>query len=145
MRLVAIVGMRLVDKRLALQTLAKLIQARAQTLTFLDNGEQPTPLEGVERVRLAGGCVCCGLAGQLIRSVNRVTSDYALLLTSAQADPHVLRFALDNWRGARLVAILDEDTRAQYPYLAEKYAFYADVCLDPGAHEANESLLQALL
>ncbi|MCU0514832.1 MAG: hypothetical protein MUE40_19935, partial [Anaerolineae bacterium] len=52
--------------------LAGLAQARGHSVTLLDNCDTPLHLAGVPRVRLAGGCVCCGLAEALIPAVWRL-------------------------------------------------------------------------
>lgn len=146
MNLVALTGMRTDYKRRALARLIALLEAREKTVTLLDNGDVPFMAVEFPKFRLAGGCVCCTLASGLISTVQRVTTEYALLVVSAHADPEVLRFMLSQLRSAvirsRIVALLDAHTALEHPYLAQKLMFYADDAIQlPQAEMELETFL----
>lgn len=130
MQLIAITGMRYAAKAALVRDLAAQYSAAGQRVALLDNTEQPIQLDGVDRSRFAGGCVCCTLAGSLIPTVWRLEADVALLPVSASADPEMLARVLQTIQNTRVqaytIALIDDHTRQQHPYLAQRLAFYAD-------------------
>jgi G3E family GTPase len=130
MQLIAITGMRYAPKVALVHELAAEHAAAGARLALLDNTEQPIRLDGVQRSRFAGGCVCCTLAASLIPTVWRLDADVALLPVSASADPEALARVLQTIQNtrvhARTIALIDEHTQEHHPYLAQRLSFYAD-------------------
>jgi CheY-like chemotaxis protein len=62
-----------------------------------------------------------------------VTTDIALLVASAQAQPELLGRVLDSLhnsiRTITIIALLDQQTYTRFPYLADQYLLMADVVL----------------
>lgn len=130
MQLIAITGMRYGPKVALVHALAAQYSADGQRVALLDNTEKPIQLDGVKHSRFAGGCVCCTLASSLIPIVWKLDADVALLPVSASADPETLARVLQTIQNtriqARTIALIDDHTRQQHPYLAQRLAFYAD-------------------
>lgn len=133
MRLFAITGLRQDMKSALAQTLIKRISQRGNTLTLLDNSDDPQQWAAVSRQRLIGGCVCCSLASALIPVVWKLQTDYAILITASSADPELLARLLDSFAGTHVhtvtFALVDDRTRNTIPYLARKLTFYAHYSL----------------
>lgn len=134
--LLVLVGLPVGAKATLAVTLAHALPAAGRTVTLLDNGDTPVPpdtLPPVKRIRLPGGCVCCTVAGRLFPAVARVTTDTALLVVSALAQPELLARVLDALRTPTctitIIALLDQHTRVRFPYLADQYLLMADVVL----------------
>jgi G3E family GTPase len=129
-QLIAITGMRYGPKVALVRELAAQHSAAGLRVALLDNTEQPIQLNGVDRSRFAGGCVCCTLAGSLIPTVWKLEADVALLPVSASADPEMLARVLETIQNTRIqahiIALIDDHTRQQHPYLAQRLAFYAN-------------------
>ncbi len=130
MHLIVITGLRHDVKTAFVGQLITHLSSEGCRITLLDNGETPLRLDDLPHQRLHGGCVCCSLAASLIPLVWRLQTDYALLLTSAAADPETLALLLSTLRGSRLhittIALIDNHTRDHVTYLARKLHFYAD-------------------
>jgi hypothetical protein len=130
--LLVLVGLPVAPKATLAATLAQALHAAGHTVTLLDNSDRPLRLE-FPTVRLPGGCVCCTVAGRLFPAVAQVTTDTALLVVSAQAQPELLDRVLDSLRRPTrtitIIALLDQHTRARFPYLADQYLLMADVVL----------------
>jgi hypothetical protein len=140
MRLIAIAGQQSRAKRACAHDLIAALTAQGATVTLLDNSDDLLTLDALSaaaetgafaQVRLRGGCICCTLAARLIPTVWRVTTEYTVLVTSSLADPEVLAHTLAQVQGPRAdatavavtsVALIDQHTQAQYPYLAHKFA-----------------------
>lgn len=133
MRLFAITGLCQDMKGALAQTLIERIFQRGNTLTLLDNGDDPQQWEAVSRQRLVGGCVCCSLASALIPVVWKLQTDYGVLVTSSSADPELLARLLNSFAGTHIhtvtFALVDDRTRNTIPYLARKLTFYARYAL----------------
>ncbi|NJP04730.1 MAG: hypothetical protein HC837_03395 [Chloroflexaceae bacterium] len=131
-QLVVVVGLPVAPKATVAATLSRTLHAAGRTVTLLDNSDRPLRLV-LPTVRLPAGCVCCTLAGRLFSAVTQITTDTALLVASAQAQPELLARVLDNLRSPTrtitTIALLDQHTHACFPYLAEQYLFLADVVL----------------
>jgi hypothetical protein len=73
------------------------------------------------------------VAGRLFPAVAQVTTDIALLVVSAQAQPELLGRVLDSLRNSirtiTIIALLDQQTHTRFPYLADQYLLMADVVL----------------
>jgi G3E family GTPase len=137
-QLIVITGMRHSAKTELARALIEALTAQNIPLTVIDNGDEPLKL-GIG-TRLAGGCVCCSLAAAVIPLVWRLKTDYGLLLTSSSSDPETLYLLLDSLRGSRVqittIALVDDSTKTQYPYLAQKFVFYSDLVLyEPFVYE----------
>jgi len=130
--LLVLVGLPVAPKATLAATLAHALQAAGCTVTLLDNSDRPLRL-AFPTVRLPAGCVCCTVAGRLFPAVAQVTTDTALLVASAQAQPELLARVLDSLRSTArtitIIALLDQHTRARFPYLADQYLLMADVVL----------------
>ena len=133
MRLIAIIGMLHQPKAQFTGALVDVLSEKTERLALLDNSDAPLAIAGVRRQRLAGGCVCCSLAAALITQLGRLDADYALLPVSAQADPGALASILDSLRSEsvqiRTVALIDNLTQSNNPYLARKLERYSDIQL----------------
>lgn len=119
-------------------TLLHALHAAGRQVLLLDNGDVPVPLAElppITRVRLTGGCVCCTLAGRLIPQLAHTSSDTALLISSARAEPAMLAHLLGTLqhpqRRIASVALLDPATCTRHPHLADQYQLYADLLLLP--------------
>ncbi len=134
MQLIAITGMRYGPKVALVRELAEQHSAAGRRVALLDNTEKPIQLDGVDRSRFAGGCVCCTLASSLIPVVWKLEADVALLPVSASADPETLARVLQTIQNTRVhahtIALIDDHTRQHHPYLAQRLAFYADEVRD---------------
>jgi G3E family GTPase len=130
--LLVLVGLPVSPKATLAATLAHTLQEAGRTVTLLDNSDRPLRL-AFPTVRLPAGCVCCTVAGRLFPAVAQVTTDIALLVASAQAQPELLARVLDSLRSTTrtitIIALLDQHTRARFPYLADQYLLMADVVL----------------
>jgi G3E family GTPase len=130
--LLVLVGMPVAPKATLAATLAHTLQEAGRTVTLLDNSDRPLRL-GFPTVRLPAGCVCCTVAGRLFPAVAQVTTDTALLVVSAQAQPELLARVLDSLRSTTrtitIIALLDQQTYTRFPYLADQYLLMADVVL----------------
>jgi len=130
--LLVLVGLPVGAKATLAATLAHALHAAGRTVTLLDNSDRPMRL-AFPTVRLPAGCVCCSVAGRLFPAVAQVTSDTALLVVSAQAQPELLARVLDSLRRPTriitTVALLDQHTRARFPHLADQYRLMADLVL----------------
>lgn len=130
--LLVLVGLPVGHKATLAATLAHALHAAGRTVTLLDNSDRPLRL-AFPTVRLPAGCVCCTLAGRLFPVVAQVTTDTALLVVSAQAQPELLARVLDSLRSPTrtitTIALLDQQTRARFPHLADQYLLMADVVL----------------
>lgn len=130
--LLVLVGMSVAPKTTLAATLAHMLQEAGRPVTLLDNGDRPLRL-GFPTVRLPAGCVCCTVAGRLFPAIAQVTTDTALLVVSAQAQPELLDRVLDSLRRPTrtitTIALLDQQTRTRFPYLADQYLLMADVVL----------------
>lgn len=128
-RLLVITGVRHAPKTALAYTLIKRITARGDDVMLLDNGDVPFQVDDVTRQRLAGGCVCCSLAGSLLPVVWRLQSPYAVLMTSAATDPEILDRLLKTFKGTHIhvqtFAVIDQDTITRFSHLARKLHFYA--------------------
>lgn len=133
-RLFAITGVRYRPKTVLAQALIAQAAAHGGQVTLLDNGEVPFQPDAVTRQRLAGGCVCCSLAGSLLPLVWRLQTPYAILLTSAATDPELLERLLRMFQGTHIhastFAVIDQDTVARFSHLAQKLRFYAATVFD---------------
>jgi len=132
--LVAITGVRHAPKTALAQALIDQLASGGHDVTLLDNGEVPFEVDSVTRQRLAGGCVCCSLAGSLLPVVWRLKSSYAILITSAMTDPEILDRLLKTFRGTHIhvktFAVIDGDTVVRFSHLARKLHFYSTVVFD---------------
>jgi G3E family GTPase len=130
--LLVLVGMPVAPKATLAATLAHALHAAGRTVTLLDNSDRRLR-QAFPTVRLPAGCVCCTVAGRLFPAVAQVTTDTALLVVSAQAQPELLARVLDSLRSTTrtitIIALLDQQTRARFPYLADQYLLMADVVL----------------
>lgn len=130
--LLVLVGLTVGAKATLATTLTHALHAAGRTVTLLDNSDRPLRL-AFPTMRLPAGCACCTLAGRLFPAVARITTDTALLVVSAQAQPELLARVLDSLRGPTCtittIALLDQHTRARFPHLAEQYLMMADVVL----------------
>jgi hypothetical protein len=130
--LLVLVGMPVAPKATLAATLAHTLHAAGRTVTLLDNSDRPLRL-AFPTVRLPAGCVCCTVAGRLFPAVAQVTTDTALLVVSAQAQPELLARVLDSLRrptrAITTIALLDQQTRARFPHLADQYLLMADLVL----------------
>jgi G3E family GTPase len=130
--LLVLVGLPVAPKATLAATLAHALHAAGRTVTLLDNSDRRLRLD-FPTVRLPAGCVCCTVAGRLFPAVARVTTDIALLVASAQAQPELLARVLDSLRSTTrtitIIALLDQHTRTRFPHLADQYLLMADVVL----------------
>jgi hypothetical protein len=130
MKLIAISGMRYAPKVALTQALASAFAAQGLRVALLDNTEKPFALEADSRQRFVGGCVCCSLAASLIPIVWNLDADVALLPVGASADPETLAHVLSTIQNTRIhattLALIDDSTAQQHPYLAQRLKFYAD-------------------
>jgi G3E family GTPase len=130
--LLVLVGLPVGPKATLAATLAHTLHAAGRTVTLLDNNDRLLRL-GFPTVRLPAGCVCCTVAGRLFPVVAQVTTDIALLVASAQAQPELLGRVLDSLRNSirtiTIIALLDQQTYTRFPYLADQYLLMADVVL----------------
>lgn len=130
--LLVLVGLPVGPKATLAATLAHTLHAAGRTVTLLDNSDRRLRL-AFPTVRLPAGCVCCTVAGRLFPAVAQVTTDTALLVASAQAQPELLGRVLDSLRRPTrtitIIALLDQQTYTRFPYLADQYLLMADVVL----------------
>jgi hypothetical protein len=130
--LLVLVGLPVGAKATLAATLAHALHAAGRRVTLLDNSDRPLR-QSFPTVRLPAGCVCCTVAGRLFPAIAQVSTDTALLVVSAQAQPELLARVLDSLRGPTrtitTIALLDEQTRARFPHLADQYLLIADVVL----------------
>ncbi len=130
MRLIVISGMLHQSKAAFTQSLVEALLDATDSLALLDNNDVPLAIAGLERQRLAGGCVCCSLAAALITKLGRLDAEYALLPVSAMADPAALASILDSLRSDRVrittVSLIDSLTQNHNPYLAHKLELHSD-------------------
>jgi hypothetical protein len=133
MKLITIIGMRYMPKVDLVHALAKYYSTLGQSVTLLDNTEKPIALNITQKQRFVGGCVCCSLASSLIPTVWKLESDVAILATSASADPDTLNHLLQTVQNTRIqaftIALIDQYTQANHPYLAQKMLVYANLAL----------------
>ncbi|KAB8145633.1 GTP-binding protein [Chloroflexia bacterium SDU3-3] len=128
----------------------RLLQRSGRTVEVLDNADRPLPDLGAPVVRLRGGCVCCGIASELLRAIRAARADVALLVAPAAADPELLATLLDGMRVAGRavlsVALLDASTALRLPHLDAKLRLHADVALPNDVPAAVwERLIDAVL
>ena len=130
MQLIAIFGMLHQPKAKFTQALVEALSAETDRLALIDNSDAPLAIDGVERQRLAGGCVCCSLAPALISQLGRLHADYALLPVSALADPAMLASILDSLRSESIqittVSLIDALTQSRNPYQTRRLKLYSD-------------------
>jgi G3E family GTPase len=130
--LLVLVGLPVAPKATLAATLANALHAEGRTITLLDNSDRPLR-QAFPTVRLPAGCVCCTVAGRLFPAVAQVTTNMALLVVSAQAQPELLARVLDSLRRPTctitIIALLDQQTYTRFPYLAEQYLLMADIVL----------------
>lgn len=127
MELIAVTGVSAVAKQQASHHLLTHFNNQGLRVALLDNNDLPLgKLPFVPTIRLAGGCVCCSLAGQLIAALGRIEADRVILPVSMQADPEALQWVLHglsvptytlNWDGPS----------ASTPYLTQRLAAFADL------------------
>jgi hypothetical protein len=133
MKLIAIIGMRYAPKVSLVHTLSQHYSALGQSVTLLDNTEKPIMLNTTQKQRFVGGCVCCSLASSLIPTVWKLESDVAILATSASADPDTLNHVLQTVQNTRVqaftIALIDQHTQENHPYLAQKMLVYSNLVL----------------
>jgi hypothetical protein len=115
-----------------------MLMASGQRVTLIDNGTRPVePLSGVTVQRIAGGCVCCSLAGQLYRVMAGIDQGVAVLIASESAQPEALRLILENLRDGqpglefRLLALVDDRTCDCFPHVRQMLEDAADDVLYP--------------
>jgi G3E family GTPase len=147
--LLVLVGLPVGPKAALAATLAQAQHAAGHTVTLLDNSDRPLRL-AFPTVRLPAGCVCCTVAGRLFPAVAQVTTDTALLVASAQAQPELLARVLDSLRSTTrtitIIALLDQQTYTRFPYLADQYLLMADIVLsEPFDPEALVRQVQVLV
>jgi hypothetical protein len=130
MQLIAMIGMRYAPKVALTQALASAFSQTGKRVALLDNTEKPIELDTDLRQRFVGGCVCCSLAASLIPIVWKLDADIALLPVGASADPETLAHVLHTIQNTRItattIALIDDSTAQQHPYLAQRLSFYAD-------------------
>ena len=130
MQLIAITGRLHRPKARFTQALIEVLSAETDRLALIDNSDAPLATDGVTRLRLAGGCVCCSLATALISQLGRLNADYALLPVSALADPEALASLLDSLRSEctriTTVSLIDTLTQVRHPHLRQKLESFSD-------------------
>jgi hypothetical protein len=138
MRLIALAGLPAYEKAELATRLVQMLSAAGQRITLIDNGTRPVaPPPDVTVERIAGGCVCCSLAGQLYRAMTGIDADVVVLIASESAQPDMLRLTLENLRDSqpglelRLVALVDDRTCDCFPHVRQMLEEAADQALYP--------------
>jgi hypothetical protein len=136
MNLVAIAGLAPEGKaRLSLH-LARHWAGRTESCLIVDNNDQALDVAARQLAaykRLAGGCVCCSLAGQLIPLVGGLQAQHLIMPVSMQAEPEALRMLLDQLGlPYRLVAYVEPQHSDRAAYLLGRLQHFADLSLKPG-------------
>lgn len=130
MQLIALTGLSAVAKQRASLYLLTHFKGQGLSVALLDNNDLPLGKAGsFPMLRLAGGCVCCSLAAQLITTLGRIDAERIILPVSMQADPAALRHVLGGLGIPATILNWDEPSSSAV-YLKQRLATFADLNID---------------